>query len=185
MPDVIFERWVPSTADTEELADLLSGEEWPFHVTRSVSRERVLRLAATGYYDSAEARSFWIVADGKRSGLVRLMDLGDDIPMFDLRLVAAARGQGTGLVAVRWLTGYLFTEYPAITRVEGTTRRDNTAMRRVFGRAGYVKEAHYRQSWQGQGGELHDTIGYGILRADWEHGTTTAITWDDEPAGEP
>ena len=31
-------------------------------------------------------------------------------------------------------------------RVEGTTREDNHAMRRVFDKTGYVQEAHYREA---------------------------------------
>jgi RimJ/RimL family protein N-acetyltransferase len=44
------------------------------------------------------------------------------------------------------MTGYLFTEFPGIRRIEGTTRADNHAMRRTFRRCGYVKEAHWRQA---------------------------------------
>jgi RimJ/RimL family protein N-acetyltransferase len=81
--------------------------------------------------------------------LIRLLDLADDTPMFDLRLRAACRGAGLGTHAVRWLTASLFTELPGIRRIEGTTRQDNAAMRRVFRKCGYVKEAHYRQAWPG------------------------------------
>jgi RimJ/RimL family protein N-acetyltransferase len=114
------------------------------------------------------------------AGLIRLMDLGERTPMFDLRLRAQWRGKGIGGQALRWLTAYLFTELPAIARVEGNTRQDNRAMRRAFQRAGYVKETHYRDGWPLDGGEVYDGVGYAILRRDWLAGTTTAPEWHDE-----
>ena len=60
-------------------------------------------------------------------------------------------------------------------------REGNVAMRRVFVRAGFVKEAHYREAWPSDGGPPLASIGYGILRRDWASGGTTPLTWDDEP----
>jgi RimJ/RimL family protein N-acetyltransferase len=101
--------------------------------------------------------------------------------MFDLRIRAAHRGQGLGTHALRWLTSYLFTEFPGIRRIEGTTRQDNHAMRRTFRTCGYVKEAHYRQAWSAPGGTFYDAVGYAILRSDWNASTITPPQWDDEP----
>jgi len=53
-------------------------------------------------------------------------------------------------------------------------------MRRVFQRAGYVKEAHYRDAWPVDGGAVYDAVGYAILRRDWLAGTTTVPEWHDE-----
>ena len=104
-------------------------------------------------YRSDDSRAFWITVDA-RTGLIRLMDLRDSTPVFDLRLRAQWRGKGLGGQALRWLTAYLFTELPAIQRVQGTTRQDNRAMRRTFQRAGSVKDAHYRNTWPVDGGEV-------------------------------
>jgi RimJ/RimL family protein N-acetyltransferase len=125
-------------------------------------------------------RAFWIITGtgtGTEAGLIRLLDLGDDTPLFDLRIRAACRGQGLGTRALRWLTGYLFTEFPGIRRIEGTTRQDNHAMRRTFRTCGYVKEAHYRQAWPAPGGTAYDAVGYAILRSDWQAGTITPPEW--------
>jgi hypothetical protein len=93
---------------------------------------------AAGAYDNDRTRTFWIATDTcGETGLIRLFDLGDSTPLFDVR--------------------------------------------RTFIRCGYVKEAHYRRSWAGRDGTLHDAIGYAILRSDWETGTVTRPDWDDEP----
>ena len=55
-------------------------------------------------------------------------------------------------------------------------------MRRVFVRAGWVKEAHYREGWPVEGGRPVASVGYGVLRRDWETGQTTPVPWDDEPS---
>jgi RimJ/RimL family protein N-acetyltransferase len=120
------------------------------------------------------------VDGGATVGFVRLDDLNDPTPMFDLRLRRRARGHGLGTATVGWLTTYLFDELPDIHRIEATTRRDNHAMRRVLRRCGYVKESHYRQAWPSSDGTRHDSIGYAVLRSDWTSGTRTEPEWDDE-----
>ena len=54
-------------------------------------------------------------------------------------------------------------------------------MRRTFQRAGFLKEAHYREAWPVDGGPPVASIGYGVLRRDWLSGTSTPLVWDDEP----
>lgn len=175
-----FSRFSP--ADVDDLVGFLTGQPWPFH-SGVQDPEVVRRRAADGAYDDEESRTFWVLADRERAGLVRLQDLADDTPMFDLRIGQSWRGRGLGSRAVAWLTGYLFTELPQVNRIEGTTRRDNHAMRAVFRRSGYAKEAHYRESWPGLDGALHDAVGYAILRRDWISGTVTPPHWDDGVSG--
>jgi RimJ/RimL family protein N-acetyltransferase len=163
------------------LAEFLCGQDWPYHAGGTPDAAWVREQAAAGYYENDETRTFWVVSgDGTKAGLIRLLDLADDTPMFDLRIGAAYRGAGLGAAALRWLTGYLFTGFPAIRRIEGSTRQDNHAMRRTFRRCGYVKEAHYRQAWPSPPGRVYDAIGYAILRTDWQAGTITLPDWNDE-----
>jgi hypothetical protein len=55
-------------------------------------------------------------------------------------------------------------------------------MRHTFLSCGYVKESHYRDGWPSvEDGNVHDGVGYAILRRDWVSGTTTLPDWDDEP----
>jgi RimJ/RimL family protein N-acetyltransferase len=176
--DIAYRRFTPG--DAAPLAAFLTGEEWPYHGS-GPDRDAIVRQVADGYYDSGSARTFWIMAENERVGLIRMFDLDDGTPMFDLRIRAAHRGRGLGGAAVGWLTRHLFSELPAICRIEATTRQDNTAMRRVFRSCGYAKEAHYRDAWPGPGDQIHDAVGYAILRRDWMTGTVTTPHWDDEP----
>lgn len=77
--------------------------------------------------------------------------------------------------AVTWLTRYLFETWAECDRIEGTTREDNLAMRKLFLRCGYVKEGHFRKAWDGE----HAAILYAILREDWEQGKITPVLWDN------
>jgi GNAT superfamily N-acetyltransferase len=156
--DITYRRVEPDDAD--RLVVFLTGDQWPFHGSPVVTADVARRWVAAGRY------------------------YGDDNTVFDLRLRAQFRGQGIGGQALRWLTAYLFTELPAIRRVEGHTRQDNRVMRRAFERAGYVKEAHHRDAWPVDGGAVHDAVGYAILRRDWLAGTTTAPDWHDEQVAE-
>jgi RimJ/RimL family protein N-acetyltransferase len=184
-------RFVPigeDEADAAALADLLTGDEWPFHGNSRPSRETVQGWLAAGRFTGSGVRSFWIrVADADGSsqpsfspaaatvGIVTLRDIADPTPIFDLRLRSAYRGRGFGSAAVRWLTDYVFTEFPEIRRIEGHTRRDNVAMQHVLERCGYVREAHHRQAWPSSDGSVHDSFGYAILRQDWLSGETTPV----------
>jgi RimJ/RimL family protein N-acetyltransferase len=191
--DISYRRFVP--AEAAMLAEFLTTEDWPYHGTGAPDAAQIRQQAAAGLYDNDRTRTFWIVtgtgtgtgtgthAEAEaEAGLIRLLDLGDDTPLFDLRIRAAYRGAGLGTRALRWLTGYLFTEFPGILRIEGTTRQDNHAMRRTFRTCGYVKEAHYRQAWPAPDGTVYDAVGYAILRSDWQAGTVTPPPWADEPS---
>lgn len=177
--DIIFRRL--ATTETEPLIRFLTSENWPFHGTSELDRETVGGWIVEDRFESAENRTFWIVAGGATAGLLRLMDLGDQTPLFDLRLRAEDRGRGIGTLAVTWLTRYVFEEFPDARRIEAHTRQDNLAMRRVLRRCGYVKEAHYRDGWPSSGGAVHDAVGYAVLRRDWTSGEVTVPQWNDEP----
>jgi len=177
--EIRYQRF--TRAETELLADFLTGEPWPYHCGRESRGETRLRVTG-GYYDGDSVRTYWIILRNERIGLIRLYDLSDSTPMFDLRIRAADRGRGIGAGALAWLTELVFTTAPGASRIEGTTRQDNIAMRRVFRRGGWVKEAHYRDAWPGGDGTVYDAIGYAILRRDWLAGTTTVPRWDDELA---
>ncbi|MFJ3174634.1 GNAT family N-acetyltransferase [Streptomyces roseus] len=176
--EITCERF--ESTDSEELVGFLSGDTWPFHHSDVVDQDDVRQWVREGRYDDQDNRTFWITVSGERAGLVRLMDLRDDTPLFDLRIRSGHRGRGLGGQALTWLTGYVFTEFPRVRRIEGTTRQDNLAMRRVFRRCGYAKEAHYRDGWPTADGTVRDAVGYAILRRDWLSGTTTVPDWNDE-----
>jgi RimJ/RimL family protein N-acetyltransferase len=171
-------------SEREMLADFLSSHPWPYHASSSTSRNDVLQQIDEGAFSSPDTQRFWIVAESnERIGLIKLFDL-DDVedgsPLFDLRIHKTFRGQGIGKQAVEWLTRYLFETYPTLGRIEGTTRVDNLAMRKVFRNCGYVKEGHLRKTWSVKGGQKLDTVMYGILREDWLSKTISPVHWDDE-----
>ncbi len=140
-----------------------------------------MRATDNGRYYGNEVRSFWIMNETERRiGLIRLFDLSDPTPMFDLRIKTSHRGRGIGAEALRWLTDFVFETMPDKIRIEGYTRRDNRAMRRVFRKCGYVKEAHHRKSWPSESGIYYDSVGYGITRYDWKNNITTPVEWNDE-----
>jgi RimJ/RimL family protein N-acetyltransferase len=167
--------------DASAMVDFLTQSDWPFHGSIAEQATDILQRIADGRYDGQSIRTFWIVQNREHVGVVRLFDLDDETPMFDLRIAAARRGQGLGRQGLAWLTGYIFERYSEVSRIEGTTRQDNAAMRRIFRGCGYAKEAHYRDAWPDAGGGHHDAVGYAILRRDWASGSVTAPNWNDEP----
>lgn len=176
--DITFVPFAPDQAGM--LADWLSSDHWPFHRESMPSRESILERVAAGGYANPRTRTFWMMrGDGEPVGVIQLRDIGDSTPVFDLRIGSRHRGTGLGMHALRWLTSYLFLQLPDIRRIEGTTRADNVAMRKLFGKCGYAKEAYYRQAWP-TGSEHYDAVGYAILRDDWLRGTVTLPGLDDE-----
>jgi RimJ/RimL family protein N-acetyltransferase len=170
----------PFTAEhTDPLVEFLTGEPWPFHANSREQAHDVRQRVAAAYYDSDASKSFWIVEQGQRIGFVQLEDVDDGGPMFDIRISAAHRGRGIGTRAVRWLTEYIFTTWPTVTRIEAVTRQDNRAMRAVLARCGFAKESHYRDAWPAADGAVYDSVGYAILRRDWLTGEVSPPQWDD------
>lgn len=173
-------RTDPQGADREALVAFLTSAHFPFHVRQHPARADVERAVDGGAFRDDDHDSWWLDDDALgRIGLVVLEDLQDPTPLFDLRLAPAFRGRGLGLPALRAVTDHVFRTLPQVRRFEGQTREDNVAMRRVFLRAGWVKEAHYRESWPAEGGPALASVAYAVLRRDWESGTVTTFDWDD------
>ena len=165
--------------DRDALVDLLTSEEWTHRTRPLISEAEAAEELERGYYAGDDVITVMIELDGEVVGLVRadgLADQGHD-PQLDLRLRERVRGRGVGQAALRQITETIFTRHPDRERIEGQTRRDNVAMRKVFERGGYVQEAVYRRGWPTADGDRHDGIGYAILRGDWESGTTTPVEW--------
>ncbi|PSL37901.1 RimJ/RimL family protein N-acetyltransferase [Labedella gwakjiensis] len=181
MPPEVTLHPVQRPADDDALVDFISAHEYPFHMTTRPTADDVRSRIASGSFDAPEHAAYWVVADGRRVGVATLEDLEDDAPLFDLRLANDARGRGLGVPTLQALTREVFERFPAVNRFEGQTREDNIPMRRTFLRAGWVKEAHYRDGWPVAGGDPVASVAYAILRRDWETGKTTPVPWDDEP----
>jgi RimJ/RimL family protein N-acetyltransferase len=170
--------------DSEILIEILVNNLWEFHSGQGWKKEQVEEKIKSGYYNSNEAKTFFIVEENDVIGFIRIFDLGDDImddetPLFDIRIKKEFRGKGFGKQAVDLAIEFVFNTYPNKSRFEATTRYDNIAMRKVLEKCGFVKEAHYRQSWPDKNNVKVDTVGYGILRSDWENNSRTDVNWND------
>ncbi|MFD1177923.1 GNAT family N-acetyltransferase [Paenibacillus puldeungensis] len=165
------------------LIQFLTGQTWPYHGTATLTEENVRNQLKQGrYVSNEEQKTFWIQNEaGVYIGLIRVYDLADPTPLFDIRIGEKHRGHKYGLQTVIHLIEYVFTNYDVKIRIEGYTRADNLAMRKTFHNAGFVKEAVHRKSWPSENGELFDSIGYAILKEDWVDNKTTPVQWNDLP----
>lgn len=190
--EIVFAPLRPEDQDdAAALTDFLTAQSYPFHVRPALDAAYVREAINDGRYgynpehyatDAAadtDHRGWWIMAGQVRVGVVVLEDLTDGAPLFDLRLADQHRGRGLGAAVLRNLTRLVFDTYPEVDRFEGQTREDNIAMRKVFLRSGFIKEAHYRRGWPVEGDEPVASVAYAILRQDWESGTTTTFEWED------
>ncbi|MBN1550210.1 GNAT family N-acetyltransferase [bacterium] len=166
-------------SEAEQLAKWISSGSWPFHGSRNPSLNEVRKSIADGYYSGNDNRTFWIYVkeDPDPIGIVSLHELTDVTPIFDVRLKTSVRNRGFGRHIIGWLAEYVFTQTDK-HRIEGHTRVDNLAMRRVFKSCGWVMEAYYRKAWPDEDGTYHDAVTYALLKADWETGKSTAIDWN-------
>ncbi len=169
----------PTGSDHNDLVAFLVGNHFPFHVRAQPTREDVEVAIAEGAYRDEDNDSFWVEhEESGRIGFLRFEDLSEGAPLFDLRLDTQYRGRGLGVEVLRAATHHVFTTM-TVNRFEGQTREDNIAMRKIFLRCGWLKEAHYRQGWPVEAGDPVASAAYAILRRDWETGETTPFVWED------
>ncbi|MCG7421443.1 GNAT family N-acetyltransferase [Micrococcus sp. ACRRV] len=174
--DVTFTPLDPAGADRDALVALLTENVWPFHMRPRITRSEAEEALDGGAWEDEDHRTLWIEhPEHGRVGVVRLDELTDPTPLFDLRVTERFRGRGLGAPILTALTRLVFETMPAVGRFEGQTREDNVPMLRTFRRAGWVKEAHYRRGWPVEGGEPLASVAYAVLRQDWETGTTTPV----------
>lgn len=164
--------------DADELVRFLSSNRFPFHVRERPSEVEARSRLTNGAFDPPDNLAYWIELAGNRVGFLNFQELSEGTPMIDLRLGEADRGRGLGSVALELGVAEIFKANPDVNRVEGNTRADNIAMRKVFQRTGFVKEAHYREGWTVADSAPLDSVAYAILRRDWQTGASTPINWD-------
>lgn len=165
-------------SDSEDIVGFLTSNRFPFHVVEEPNEADSVARVAAGGFSMPENAAYWIDRDGERVGFLHFQELSDGTPMIDMRIEQQRRGQGIGAVALGLGTSRIFTEHPSINRIEGNTRADNIAMRKVFGKNHYVKEAHYRDGWTVAGAEPVDSVAYAIIRRDWVTGSITPVDWN-------
>ncbi len=167
--------------EQEQLIHFMTTNSWPFHGNSDPARELIEKAIEEGGYESDEVKTFWVENDElDKVGIVKIHDLQDDIPLFDLRIADMSRGYGYGPKALRLVAEYVFGLHGKKIRLEGHTRQDNLAMRKTFERAGFVKEAHLRNAWfSPKENSYYDAVTYGITREDFDAGTTTPVVWED------
>ncbi len=168
------------SSDAKDLANFLSSQSWSFHRESTCTIESVNEKTESGYYDKEGVETFWIEVDEEKVGFIRIYDLDDDTPLFDIRISEKMQGKGIGTATLNWLSKYIFENCPKINRIEGYTRIDNQGMRKVFQKAGFVKESQPRSSWPDDQGNLHDCVGYAILKTDWEENRITPVKWEED-----
>ena len=166
--------------EIDSLVEFLTSETWEFYGTPNSNPERIRASYENQYYNGEDCKTFWVILDqDTKVGMIRIYDLQDGDPLFDIRIMSKYKGKGIGTSSVKWLVDYIFNNFSDKERIEANTRQDNYAMRCVFHKCGFVKEAHHRKSWPCSNGEIYDAIGYGITKEDWQNGKTTPVNWND------
>lgn len=165
---------------SEQLANFLAAEEWPYFMSRSQTRQQVMTRIEDGDFFGEGEENFFVLSEGNPIGLIELYQLEDLAPMFSIRLQSQFRGNGLGQKILSWVTDYIFKTYPDKRRIEAQTREDNIVMRKLFAKCGYVKEAYYRFASPTENNERVASVGYGILREDWESKLVTPVSWQSD-----
>ncbi|WP_315115595.1 GNAT family N-acetyltransferase [uncultured Clostridium sp.] len=166
--------------EIDTLIEFLTSDTWEFHGIPNPKPESIRASYENQYYNGDDCKTFWIALDqDTKVGMIRIYDLYDDTPLFDIRILNNYKGMGIGTIAVKWISSYIFNNFPNTERIEGNTREDNYAMRCVFHKCAFVKEAHFRKAWPSKDGKLYDAIGYGIIKVDWASGQVTPVNWND------
>lgn len=155
--------------EVEQLIHFMTTNTWPYDVEESTGRALVERTVEEGGYESDDVKTFWAINEkDEKVGIVKLYDLLDELPIFDLRIADEYRGRGYGTKTLRALTEYVFRLPDEKMRLEGHIRQDHLVMRKTFERVGFVKEAHLRNAWfSPKENKYYDAVTYGMTREDF------------------
>jgi RimJ/RimL family protein N-acetyltransferase len=158
----------------DELDDVLRGRaglDDSAHVGKVVRRRIRERLSRSGSFRAGRL-DLAIESDGRLVGEIDARTPSFTPPgVFELGIGLyrdADRGRGLGAEAITLLTDYLFEREGAV-RVQGGTRVDNAAMRRVFARLGFTEEGVLRDFLPSGEGRA-DCVLYAVTRRDRERG---------------
>ncbi|UOE93241.1 GNAT family protein [Alkalihalobacillus sp. LMS39] len=167
--------------ELDELVAFYTTNSWAFHAFPTVSKAEIINYYHSRWYEE-DKETYWIKENKKNIGLLIISDISDTIPLlFDVRLTNNGRGKGYGEQAVKWAVNHVFTRSNEKIRIEGYTRHDNYAMRKVFSKCNFQKEGYLRKAWENADGSVEDSLVYAIIRTDWERGTKTPININDVP----
>ena len=172
-----FEEFID---EIDTLIEFSTSDTWEFYGTPNPKPERIRLSYENGYYTGDGCKTLWVTLDqDTKVGMIRIYDLDDGDLLFDIRISSKYKGMGIGTITVNWIVTYVFNNFSDKERIEADTRQDNYAMRCVFHKCGFAKEAHHRKAWVGQDGIPYDSIGYRITKEDWQNGKTTPVNWND------
>ncbi len=148
--------------------------ETPWAPDDERAQERVrARIEHSGTWRDGRVLDLAVEAGGALVGDVQARRDLEYTPagIFDLGigLFGDKRGMGTGSVAVRLVTDFLF-EHEQAVRVQLSTDVDNEAMRRVADKAGFAFEGVMRGFWRVPDAPARDYALYARTRADHEGG---------------
>ncbi|MEO8512107.1 MAG: hypothetical protein ABI543_00975 [Ignavibacteria bacterium] len=59
--------------EKDKLLDFLTGDRWEFHSSPVMSKETILKFLENGHFIGAGKRTFWISADCRNIGMIRLL----------------------------------------------------------------------------------------------------------------
>ena len=132
--------------------------------------EARLYLQALAMSDPGQPGWFQFALEDKVTGQfvgdcgLRVLESDQRLGQVGYTIARSFWGQGFATEAVVALTGYAFASFP-LHRITASVDPRNGASCRVLEKAGYVKEAHFRQS-EWFKGEWADDVIYGRLRTD-------------------
>ncbi len=168
--DLTYEKF--SKKNSKLLINFLSSQVWSFHTDANLSKKEIEKKIKGGYYTKKDQVTFLVKNKYNLVGFFRvfgLKNIDNETPLFDIRIASKFRKKGIGSAVVKFMLHYVFKNYNLIRKVEGTTREDNMGMQKVFQKVGFTKVAQFRKDWKGKDGVWHDTIGYDILKEEFEH----------------
>lgn len=171
----------PHGEDLHALASFTARNGVPFAPGDHATLPDTRALITAGAFDAPDNALWWLDDDvHARVGLLAVAGVTGEEPSLWLHVEHRHRGRGIGTEALRLVIERVFTDHPQAKRLQGRASEDHRQIRQALARCGFVKEAHFRDTWPVAAGEPgRATVVYAILRRDWESGVTTPVRFDD------
>ena len=95
-------RFEDFNKEIDVLIEFLTSDTWEFYGTPNPKPESIRANYENQHYTGNDCKTFWVVSEQDiKVGMIRIYDLEDGAPLFDIRILSKYKNMGIGTRTVK------------------------------------------------------------------------------------